>query len=103
MAVVPTPGPKGPRRSLHFVPGGNARMFEKALTLNADTLILDLEDSVTPENKESARLAVCDWVEQADFGAKECLVRINPQDSPWGRDDVEVIAGAHPDLSIIHI
>ena len=55
MAVVPTPGPKGPRRSLHFVPGGNARMFEKALTLNADTLILDLEDSVTPENKEAAR------------------------------------------------
>ena len=97
MAVVPTPGPKGPRRSLHFVPGGNARMFEKALTLNADTLILDLEDSVTPENKESARRAVCDWVEQADFGAKECLVRINPQDSPWGRDDVEEIAGAHPD------
>ena len=97
MAVVPTSGPKGPRRSLHFVPGGNARMFEKALTLNADTLILDLEDSVTPENKEAARRAVCDWIEQADFGAKECLVRINPQDSPWGRDDAEAIAAARPD------
>ena len=97
MAVVPTPGPKGPRRSLHFVPGDNARMFEKALTLNADTLILDLEDSVTPENKEAARRVVCDWIEQADFGAKECLVRINPQDSPWGRDDAEAIASVHPD------
>jgi len=72
-------------------------MFEKALTLNADTLILDLEDSVTLENKEAARRAVCDWVEQADFGAKECLVRINPQDSPWGKDDAEAIAAARPD------
>ena len=83
MAVTPSLGAKGLRRSLHFVPGGNARMFEKALVLNADSLILDLEDSVTPENKADARQAVCDWISQADFGAQECLVRINPQDSPW--------------------
>ena len=101
MAVFPTPGPKGPRRSLHFVPGGNSRMFEKALELNADTLILDLEDSVTPENKESARRIVREWVEQADFGAKECLIRINPQESPWGRDDIEAIVEVHPDGLIL--
>ena len=91
MAVTPSPGAKGLRRSLHFVPGGNARMFEKALSLNADSLILDLEDSVTPENKADARQAVCDWISQADFGAQECLVRINPQDSPWGREDLEAV------------
>lgn len=72
-------------------------MFEKALTLNADSLILDLEDSVTPENKISARQAVCDWICQSDFGAKECLVRINPQDSPWGRQDLEAVVAAKPD------
>ena len=42
---------KGLRRSLHFVPGGNERMFDKALTLPADSLILDLEDAVTPRSK----------------------------------------------------
>ncbi|MFN3163099.1 MAG: aldolase/citrate lyase family protein, partial [Pseudohongiellaceae bacterium] len=73
-----------PRRSLHFVPGGNRRMFDKALGLAADSLILDLEDSVTPDNKAAARDAVCDWL-QADFGGRERLVRINAQDSPWGR------------------
>ncbi|HCA35190.1 MAG TPA: CoA ester lyase [Gammaproteobacteria bacterium] len=97
MAVTPSPGAKGLRRSLHFVPGGNARMFEKALSLNADSLILDLEDSVTPENKADARQAVCDWISQADFGAQECLVRINPQDSPWGREDLEAVVAATPD------
>ena len=97
MAVSPKPGAKGLRRSLHFVPGGNQRMFEKALSLNADSLILDLEDSVTPDNKENARQLVCDWVAQADFGGKECLVRINPQDSPWGREDLEAVVAVHPD------
>lgn len=84
------------RRSLHFVPGGNERMFNKALELPADALILDLEDSVTAANKESARESVCQWL-QADFGGREKLVRINPQDSPWGRDDLEAVISAGPD------
>ena len=45
------------RRSLHFVPGANEKMMGKALTLGADALIFDLEDSVTPEAKLAARLA----------------------------------------------
>ncbi len=85
-----------PRRSLHFVPGGNRRMFDKALGLAADSLILDLEDSVTPDNKAAARDAVCDWL-QADFGGRERLVRINAQDSPWGREDLEAVIAAKPD------
>ncbi len=85
------------RRSLHFVPGGNERMFEKSLSLNADSLILDLEDSVTPENKEAARQAVVTWLEEADFQGKERLVRVNPQDTPWGREDLEAIVAAKPD------
>ncbi len=93
----PTQGAKGLRRSLHFVPGGNDRMFEKALALPADSLILDLEDSVTPENKEAVRDHVCNWVANADFGKKECLVRINPKDTPWGEDDLVAIMGVLPD------
>ena len=89
-----------PRRSLHFVPAGQERMFNKALTLSADALILDLEDSVTPDNKESAREAVCEWL-QADFGRSERLVRINAQDSPWGREDLETIIAARPDGIVV--
>ena len=44
------------RRSIHFVPGGNDKMLNKALGLPADALILDLEDSVTPQHKEAVRV-----------------------------------------------
>ena len=90
-------GPKGLRRSLHFVPGGNDRMLNKALSLAADSLILDLEDSVTPDNKDSARKEVCDWIKNTDFGRQECLVRINPLDSPWGRADLDAVMEQLPD------
>ena len=97
MIKQPIQGVKGLRRSLHFVPGGNDRMFEKALSLPADSLILALEDSVTPENKEAARSHVCNWVKRTDFGTQECLVRINPQDTPWGKDDLLAIMEVLPD------
>ncbi len=90
-------GPKGLRRSLHFVPGGNDRMLNKSLSLAADSLILDLEDSVTPDNKDSARSAVCDWIKNTDFGRQECLVRINPLDTPWGREDLDAVMEQLPD------
>lgn len=93
----PQPGKKGLRRSLHFVPGGNDRMFEKSLRLSADSLILDLEDSVTPANKSVARENVCDWIRNTDFGKQECLVRINPQDTPWGADDLRAVMEVLPD------
>ena len=81
------------RRSLHFVPGGNDKMLNKALDLPADSLILDLEDSVTPDRKINAREEVCEWLAQADFKQQEKLVRINPMDSQWGRDDLEAVVG----------
>ena len=67
MKKLPSRGAKGLRRSLHFVPGSNERMFEKALKLPADSLILDLEDSVTPSNKKAARDEVCNWIKEIDF------------------------------------
>lgn len=89
-----------PRRSLHFVPAGQERMFSKALGLAADSLILDLEDSVTPDKKQAARASVCEWL-QADFGRSERLVRINAQDSPWGREDLQAIIAARPDGLVV--
>ena len=84
------------RRSIHFVPGGNEKMLNKALGLAADSLILDLEDSVTPDRKGIARDEVCDWLANADFKNQEKLVRINPMDSEWGREDLEAVLQHRP-------
>ena len=85
------------RRSIHFVPGGNEKMLNKALGLAADSLILDLEDSVTPDRKGIARDEVCEWLANADFKKQEKLVRINPMDSEWGREDLEAVLQHRPD------
>ncbi len=85
------------RRSIHFVPGGNDKMLNKALSLPADSLILDLEDSVTADRKISARAEVGEWLRDADFANQEKLVRINPMDSEWGREDLEAVLQHRPD------
>jgi|TARA_B110000459_G_C16493965_1_gene440181 citrate lyase subunit beta/citryl-CoA lyase len=72
-------------------------MLNKALGLAADSLILDLEDSVTPDRKGIARDEVCDWLANADFKNQEKLVRINPMDSEWGREDLEAVLQHRPD------
>lgn len=77
------------RRSLHFVPGANERMLSKALDTAADSLVLDLEDAVTPDRKEEARGVVSAWLAEVDFGTKERVVRMNPLDTPWGLQDLE--------------
>lgn len=89
------------RRSLHFVPGANEKMFMKSLSSNADSLILDLEDAVTPDNKASAREIIKDWLKSADFGSKEKTVRINPLDTPWGLDDIAIVMQGQPDAFVV--
>jgi citrate lyase subunit beta/citryl-CoA lyase len=86
---------------LHFVPYASDEMLRKALTLKADALVLDLEDSVTPDNKESARKTVAEWLRQVDFPRQKRLVRINALDSEWGRDDVEGTMAGRPDGLLI--
>ena len=89
------------RRSLHFVPGANDKMFSKSLASSADSLILDLEDAVTPKKKDDARQVIKDWLNSANFSGKEKTVRINPIDSPWGLKDIEVVMQGHPDSLVI--
>jgi citrate lyase subunit beta / citryl-CoA lyase len=82
------------RRSLHFVPGGNEKMMAKALTLPADGLIFDLEDSVTPDRKAATRPIVRRWLETLDFGGRERWVRMNPIFTEHAEADLaETIAG----------
>ncbi len=89
------------RRSLHFVPGGNEKMIQKALTLAADGLILDLEDAVTPDRKAATRPIVRRWLETLDFGPRERWVRMNPIFSEYAEADLaETIAG-RPDGYVV--
>ena len=90
-----------PRRSLHFVPGGNERMFAKALTLDADGLILDLEDAVPPDRKAATRPVVHEWLKKHDFGGRERWVRMNPIATGLGREDLEGTIGGRPDGYVV--
>lgn len=91
----------GLRRSLHFVPGGNERMLAKSLDTNADCLILDLEDAVTPARKAEVRTIVTKWLADVDFGTKEKAVRMNPLDTPWGYADLEETMVNPPDVYLV--
>lgn len=86
-----------PRRSCLYMPGANAKALEKAKTLPADVLLLDLEDSVAPEAKESARDAVAAAVKAGGYGKREVIVRVNALSTPWGREDIRAACAAGSD------
>lgn len=90
-----------PRRSVLSLPGSNARALEKARTLPADVVMIDLEDAVAPERKAEARGAVADAVRAQSFGAREVVVRINPLDGPHGDEDLVALAAAGPDAILV--
>jgi len=90
-----------PRRSVLYMPGSNARALEKARTLAADALILDLEDAVAPDAKELARQQVADAVKQGGFGKREIIIRINALSTPWGEDDLKAAVAAGPDAVLV--
>ena len=85
-----------PRRSVLYLPGANERALEKAKTLPADALILDLEDAVAPESKVDARKRVCDAVSSGEYGRREVAVRVNGFGTPWHADDLRAAAEAGP-------
>lgn len=90
-----------PRRSVLYMPGSNARALEKAKTLKADGLILDLEDAVAPDAKVLARSQVCDAVKGGGYGQRELIIRVNGLDTPWGRDDIKAAAMAVPQALLV--
>src|SRR5690242_18548541 len=90
-----------PRRSLLYVPGSNPRALDKARTLDADGLILDLEDAVAPDAKVAARGRVVAAVQAGGWGPREMLVRANAADTPWGADDLAALAGSGADGIIL--
>jgi citrate lyase beta subunit len=79
-------------RSILSVPGGNARMIEKALASDADLVMLDLEDATAPDQKGAARLTVIEAVLHGAWRGRARTFRCNGLDTPWMyRDLVEVL------------
>jgi len=74
------------------MPGSNPRALEKARGLPADGLILDLEDAVAPEAKESARTIVAAALAEGGYGDRELVLRVNAIDTPWGHADLAAAA-----------
>ena len=89
-----------PRRSVLYMPGANIRALEKAKSLPADSLILDLEDAVAPDAKAIARENIRVALDSG-FGYREAVVRINGLNTPWGLDDLKTFANSKADALVL--
>ncbi len=80
-----------------FVPGNNPGMMADAHIYQPDSIMLDLEDSVTLAEKDAARWLVFNALQSVDYGDTEMVVRINPLNTPFGRKDIDAVvrAGVH--------
>ncbi len=90
-----------PRRSVLYMPGSNTRALEKAKSIAADALILDLEDAVAPDAKAEARNNVCTAVKSGGYGRRELVIRVNALDTEWGVDDLAAACDAAPDAILV--
>eukprot|EP01037_Dinobryon_pediforme_P002365 gene2365-2402_t len=90
-----------PRRSALYMPGSNARALEKAKTLDADVVILDLEDAVVADAKQMAREQVCAAVRAGGFGRREVVIRINSLSTNWGLDDLIAASESGADAILV--
>ncbi|MCC6008246.1 MAG: CoA ester lyase [Rhodobacteraceae bacterium] len=98
------PAPNRSNRCQLFGPGSRAELFEKMASSAADTINLDLEDSVAPGDKETARANVIAALRDIDWGSKTISVRINGLDTPWWyRDVVDLIEKGGERLDMIMI
>ncbi len=90
-----------PRRSVLYMPGANERALEKAKTLPADALILDLEDAVAPDAKADAREQVCAAAAAGEYGDRELTIRVNGLDTEWHDADLRAAAQAGPAAVVV--
>ena len=90
-----------PLRSVLYMPSSNTRALEKAKTITADALILDLEDAVAPDAKPEARENAAAAVTSGEYGNKYLTIRINGADTEWHADDLATAAKAGPDAIVV--
>jgi citrate lyase subunit beta / citryl-CoA lyase len=88
-------------RSALYMPASNARAIAKARTLPADCVILDLEDAVAPEMKETARRAAAEAVRAGGFGRRGVVIRVNDLSTLWAAADLAAAGAAAPDAVLL--
>ena len=84
------------RRSLLYIPGNNPAMIQQGGIYGADSLLLDLEDSIAPAEKDSARILLKHTIPTVNFYEAEVAVRVNHLDTPFGYDDLQEIVPIQP-------
>ncbi len=85
------------RRTMLYVPGNNPGMIRDVHIYGSDSIMLDLEDSVSLKEKDAARMLVYSSLKTFDYGSAEVIVRVNGLNTPFGREDFEAIVRAKPD------
>ena len=86
-----------PRRSMLYVPGCNQHYLDRARTLPADSMILDLGDPILVDVKVQSRENVVAAIKKGGYGSREVVVRVNNLDSIWGHDDIKAVANIGAD------
>ena len=81
-----------------FLPGNTPNMLINGDTLGADTVIFDLEDAVSPDEKEAARILVRNALKYQNFSGCEVVVRINPTDTEFWKEDLDAVIPLKPDM-----
>lgn len=90
-----------PRRSVLYVPATNAKAMAKIGSLACDAVVLDLEDSVGPAEKASARDSLSSFFAEKSWGKREIVIRVNGLTSEWGADDLTLAASLAPDAILL--
>lgn len=88
------------RRTMLFIPGNNPGMLQNGGVFGADSVILDLEDAVAPNEKDAARFLVSQALKTINYGSSERVVRINPLDT-FGRYDIRAMVPCQPDALLV--
>ena len=90
-----------PLRSALYIPGSKPRALDKARTLACDAILFDLEDAVTPDEKDAARATLAAALEVGGYGTRLKVVRINALDTQWGADDARAVVAMQPDAVLL--
>lgn len=90
-----------PYRSVLYIPASKERALDKARGLAVDAIIFDLEDAVSPDEKEAARSTLKKALAEGDYGNRVRIVRINGFDTPWGRADAEAVCSMDVDAVLL--
>ena len=89
------------RRSMLFLPGNNPNMLINGNCLGSDAVIFDLEDAVSPAEKDAARILVRNTIRYMDLRGCEIIVRINSVDTPYWQADLDTILPEKPNLILL--